>query len=221
MKSIVEEASSISKAIDQAWQRAGKPSEFKIKVFEEPERNMFGLTVKSAKIGLFYEEQSNQSQTFKPKEAPHKHVETRTEPKRAEPRAEIKRPEVRPEPRKAEARKLEPRQETRQNVKPDNQSENKDQPNPEKRPRVIWDEDMANSAREWVRHNLTLIGHPNVEFTATIVGNNLRFQFNTMITGDANKERLLFSSFAYLILSTLRNKYNKPLPHLRVVLKSS
>ena len=58
MKSIMEEASSIFKAIENAWNRAGQPQDFSVKVFEEPQRNFFGMTVKSAKIGLFFDEKS-------------------------------------------------------------------------------------------------------------------------------------------------------------------
>ena len=44
MKSIMEEASSVAKAIEKGWQRAGKPQEFTVKVFEEPQKNFIGLT---------------------------------------------------------------------------------------------------------------------------------------------------------------------------------
>ena len=54
LKSIVEEASSIAKAIEKAWQSAGRPSEFTVKVFEQPERSFFGFTKKPAKVGLFF-----------------------------------------------------------------------------------------------------------------------------------------------------------------------
>lgn len=56
MKSIIEEASSIQKAIEQAWDRAGKPLEFSIKVFQLPQKNFFGFTKVSAKIGIFFGE---------------------------------------------------------------------------------------------------------------------------------------------------------------------
>lgn len=54
MKSVVAEASSISKAVELAWQKAGQPKEFLVKVFQEPQRNMFGLTKTSAKVGIFF-----------------------------------------------------------------------------------------------------------------------------------------------------------------------
>ena len=57
MKSLVEEASSVVKAIEKAWNRAGCPQTFSVKVFETPETNFFGFTKKSAKVGIFFEEE--------------------------------------------------------------------------------------------------------------------------------------------------------------------
>lgn len=56
MKSIIQEASSIVKAIEKGWIAAGKPKEFSIRIYEEPKKNFIGLTVQSAKIGIFFEE---------------------------------------------------------------------------------------------------------------------------------------------------------------------
>lgn len=60
MKSLVEEASSVVKAIEKAWNRAGNPQTFSVKVFETPETNFFGFTKKSAKVGIFFEEEAPQ-----------------------------------------------------------------------------------------------------------------------------------------------------------------
>ena len=56
MKSVVQEASSIAKAIEQAWSQAGKPQEFTIKVLEQPQKNFIGFTTHSAKVALYFEE---------------------------------------------------------------------------------------------------------------------------------------------------------------------
>jgi len=57
MKSIMEEASTITKAIEIAWNRAGQPQEFSVKVLELPQTSFFGLkTSKSAKIAFFFNE---------------------------------------------------------------------------------------------------------------------------------------------------------------------
>ena len=56
MKSIIEEASSIAKAVERGWEKAGKPKEFTVKIFEEAKRNFIGYTTQSAKVGIFFQE---------------------------------------------------------------------------------------------------------------------------------------------------------------------
>ncbi len=57
MKSVIQEASSLSKAIEQGWIKAGKPKEFTVKIFQNSEKGFLGLGVKQmAKIGIFFEE---------------------------------------------------------------------------------------------------------------------------------------------------------------------
>jgi len=58
MKSIMQEASSIAKAIEQGWIKAGKPLEFTVKVYEEAQKNFIGFTTKSAKIAILFNEQA-------------------------------------------------------------------------------------------------------------------------------------------------------------------
>ena len=58
MKSIIEQASSIIKAIEKAWNQAEQPKEFSIKIFEKEEKNFFGMTTKPAKIGIFFGDKS-------------------------------------------------------------------------------------------------------------------------------------------------------------------
>lgn len=71
MKSIIVEASSIAKAVEQGWQKAGQPKEFSVKVFQEPQKNIFGLTKESAKIGFFFDDKSigNKMQNATPVES--------------------------------------------------------------------------------------------------------------------------------------------------------
>lgn len=58
MKSVIEEASTVFKAIEKGWLKAGQPKEFTVKIFEKPSKNFFGITTKSAKIGIFFKEYS-------------------------------------------------------------------------------------------------------------------------------------------------------------------
>jgi predicted RNA-binding protein Jag len=54
MKSILQEANSIERAIDKAWNEAGKPKEFTIRVLDEGERNFLGLSRRPAIVSIFY-----------------------------------------------------------------------------------------------------------------------------------------------------------------------
>lgn len=70
MKSLVEEASSVSLALEKAWKRAGKPQSFSVKIFEEAESGFLGFNKKPAKIGIFFEE-SNKAQERTSHKKPH------------------------------------------------------------------------------------------------------------------------------------------------------
>jgi hypothetical protein len=56
MKSVIEEASSLEKAIEQGWIKAGKPKEFSVKIFQEPIKNFLGMSKQTAKVGIFFKE---------------------------------------------------------------------------------------------------------------------------------------------------------------------
>lgn len=54
MKSVIQEASSLMKAIEKGWEKAGSPHEFTVKILEESERNFIGLTTKQAKVCILF-----------------------------------------------------------------------------------------------------------------------------------------------------------------------
>jgi len=80
MKSIIQEESSVERAIKVGWEKAGKPREFSVKIFEEEKKNFIGMTKQPAKIALFFEEKK-QPQPQPRKQAYRKrkpYVKTRT-----------------------------------------------------------------------------------------------------------------------------------------------
>ena len=54
MKSVIAQGATISKAIDEALNRAGQPQEFFVKVLEEAQAGFLGFGSKKAKIALFF-----------------------------------------------------------------------------------------------------------------------------------------------------------------------
>lgn len=66
MKSVIQEASSITKAIELGWIKAGKPKEFSVKILEEATKNFFGFTTKKAKVVVFFMQTYEQQGEHRP-----------------------------------------------------------------------------------------------------------------------------------------------------------
>ncbi len=185
MKSIMEEASSVAKAIENAWLRAQKPSEFRVKIFQESEKNFFGFSKKSAKIAFFFEDS---------------------------------RPEYHTKPRFKQAEK--PVQKEHPQKKPLQRPELKQPVKAKKSITPIWSDELVQAAKDWISNTLQLMGFDNIAFKTDVNRNNLIIKFEHKITESDEKERRLFSSFAHLILITLRSKYRVNMMRARVILKS-
>jgi len=62
MKSVVEEGATLTKALEKAWSKAGKPSKFFVKILEHPVHAFWGLrSEKSAKVAIFFKETNEQN----------------------------------------------------------------------------------------------------------------------------------------------------------------
>jgi len=180
MKSIMEEASSTIKAIEKAWYSAGKPSEFSVKIFEQEEKNFFGMTSKQAKIGIFFKEEETKLRDYPPSREAKKSVFPKKELRKTSKTVKTSRA---PHPRIEQ-----------------------------------WTKDMVKSAEEWVKKNLIFMDLPNVQFNTAVSNNYLTFYFTIPIINESAKEKVLFRSFAHLIMVSLRNKFKTDFKHLKVVL---
>lgn len=219
MKSIMQEASSVAKAIEQGWIKAGKPQEFSIKVFEEAQKNFLGLTTKSAKIALLFNESSVQNaekshgRTSRPQAQPRARTENPIQekkldrPRPAQPTARPTTTERRPLERRplnsAEAPKTE--QKPRQRVAESDHSRT-----------ATWADDMKNEAQTWMQNSLNLLGLGHVQFTATTHQNVLSFEYSAPLVTNNERQRHLFRSFAFLIMQTLRQQFKRSCRNLRI-----
>lgn len=71
MRSVIHEAATIAKAVEEGWRKAGKPRNFSVRIFEEPVTALFGLmTKKNAKIGIFIEDRKPQQNGQQRKHTP-------------------------------------------------------------------------------------------------------------------------------------------------------
>src|ERR1700722_11560065 len=159
MKSIIEEASSILKAIEKAWTRAGNPREFSVKIFEDPQTSFFGLTTtKQAKVGVFFEivplpveglqrqgQKEDQRHSRKPERPMHAH------------------------PREQVAPVLQHR--TQQPASEAGQQQQS--PAPERKKPVAWNDDMLTAVSKWLNDLLQISNLGSFQPTLTVLDSRL------------------------------------------------
>lgn len=296
MKSIMEEASSISKAIENAWNRAGQPQEFSVKILEHPKTTFFGLkTSKSAKIAFFFNEvvqksreHSAQRQPQQRPLAPNKPGHDNTTPRRPLNQARPERPDrhernerperperneriegrhdnrrqethqdqaqprrheraERPErpqhsqdrqerverPERPERPQRPHQQDDRRERRPDDRRydrrdnrDNRDSHEHSTRPtfndenRDTWTPEMVQNAQEWVKETLVLMGKPDINVIPQVSNNYLKLSLDNQVSDDIRHEETQLKSWASLAMESLREKTNKPLRGLRIVLES-
>lgn len=214
MKSIMEEASSIFKAIENAWNRAGQPQDFSVKVFEEPQRNFFGMTIKSAKIGLFFDEKSPAKTTSA------KATQAASSKQKAEPQPKVvQQNKSAPQKKEIPAQKATKTAPVKKEVVPA-------QTKPAAKEKItesgesIWTPEMVKAAEEWTKQSLSLMNMPHITFSTKLSKYYIHFTFDAKLFENNMKEKTLFRSFAYLIMASLRNKFKKEFRGLKVVLSS-
>ena len=224
MKSIIEQASSIAKAIEKAWNQAEQPKEFSIKIFEKEERNFFGMTTKPAKVGIFFGDKPIIHE--KPVQKP------RQEIKECRP-VQKPQPTIKQEQNPARAPQQKPVQQKQQPQPRQHNNPEKVQSAPAtanvaikqaEKPRrapAVWSDAMVTAAHQWLNKTLELMSRSNVQFNSEIAGKNLKITFNIPLAVDAAHEKQLFRSFAHLIMSSLRNQYKQEIRDLKVILIST
>ncbi len=188
----MEEASTITKAIENAWNRAGQPQEFTVKILELPKTSFFGLkTSKSAKIALVFNEM-----TVKAKEQPQKQVRPLA-PRQPHDRREQKEPFER---QQLQRRPLQPREQQRDQQRPERSHESRQARPDQRRPqgprqpyrsegrssdeqrnheprnheRENWTPEMVQTAQEWVKETLVLMGKPDIKVIPQVSHNYLK-----------------------------------------------
>jgi predicted RNA-binding protein Jag len=221
MKSIIEQASSIMKAIEKAWDQADKPKDFSIKIFEKEEKNFFGMTTKPAKIGIFFTDKptTHDKSTIKPRsEIKECRDEVKQPLHKQQPQPVVKPQPSRPEqPRPEQSRPVQkkPFQQRELNPSTIKQEEVSEKP---RRISATWNDTMIQSTESWLKRTLSLMEMNGINFTTEIAGKNLKLTFNTPLIADVMHEKQLFRSFAHLIMSSLRNQYKQEIKDLKVIL---
>lgn len=200
MKSIVEEASTLEKAIAQAWKRAGNPKKFTVTIFQEAEKNFFGMTTLPAKIGFMYEESAIVTQKIQPKKTPEKtQPEVQVQPQQRTPVVRNQRPVQQPQ---------------QQAEQPQEQLEKKDNGR-------FWTPEMIDSINQWLKDTLSIAGKSDASFSIKASRYHLKIQFDQPVFTDIKREKAFFRSCALLIMQAQRALFKKSLKFHKIILMSN
>lgn len=219
MKSIIEEASTITKAIDACWERAGKPKEFSVRILEEPEKSFWGFTTKPAKVALLFEDKKvstghNRHKDSRPASkktnAVHENADHFSS-SRPEPRSEQRSEPRRPAPKQNQSAST-----TSVAPKKDHQAEPKEHTAPVA-PVEVWTQDAVNAALQWMRKTLDFMDFSQVTMESTIVGSKLRIQLSEQIFENKQIEKQFFSSSAHLTVEMIKNKVKKNMRNAHII----
>ena len=236
----MEEASSIAKAIENAWARAGQPQEFSIKVLEYPRTSFFGLkTAKSAKIAFFFTEVAQKAKEL-PKQRPitprSPQVRETASREQEQPKATTSGRTERPERSSTPAprhdqRRAAPHRPERQERHPSQHSPRYEQRSEPQRPvsdqkersfepRENWTPELVEIAKDWLKETLNLFGKSDIVITSYVNQNYLKLALSHSVSSDSRQEETQLKSWGNLAMEALREKTNKPLRNLRIILES-
>jgi hypothetical protein len=221
MKSVMQEASSLIKAIEQGWIKAGQPQEFSIKILEEPQKNFIGMTIRSAKIALFFDEVSVAKAHENVPKQKHSGQQPREKAKSPAPIARNAResnvresregtlgtkniPQVQPaknKPQKSQSTELSPAK-----------------PGQQRQFQILWTEQMVMEAQGWLDEVLKTLNLGHITFTIEPQNFHLRITLSGQLLPDRDKEKQLLASFATLLLETLKHTFKTGLKGHKIVL---
>jgi predicted RNA-binding protein Jag len=214
----MEQGSTIIKAIEKAWVRAEKPKEFSIKIFEQEEKNFFGMNTKQAKIGIFFEDKNtttHEKPVVKARPEVREQRPEAREPQQRPAQTQKAAPHVKPLPRTEQPKPAAPKINQPRRTEPMQEQPKVEQP---RRAPAVWNDEMINATQSWLKKTLSLMGMTTITFSQEISGKNLKLTFNTPLIEDIMHEKMLFRSFAHLIMASLRNQYKQEIKDLKVIL---
>ena len=215
MKSIIQEASTILKAIEQGWRAAGEPKEFSVKILETPESNFIGFTTRSAKIAFMFN-----GIITKPMAEPAPRAVARQAPR--EPRKEFT---PRPPAREQFTPKRTQRPYERYDRPAERPADEHEQTAPAqtyqpsaRRHDGLWSEEMVTLARSWFGKALQEMNSGDITFTIEPQNYYLRITLSRPILAEEGQEKHLLASLSLLLFSAIKKEFRKALRGHKVVL---
>ncbi|MCK4265099.1 Jag N-terminal domain-containing protein [Candidatus Babeliales bacterium] len=193
MRSMLYEASTVPKAIEKAWSDSGRPEEFTIRIYEAEKRGFFGFAKRYAVVSII----------FDPK---------KTSRKVRKPRARIAggaQPQV-------------PKYDPNKNIEQylDVEKEQEKASRTQQEPYYAWSADLINCVTGSLRDLINIMGI-KTKFSAKVDKHLLKIEFDRPVIEAPSEERMLFASFAYLLMQFLKRRYKKSFRSCRIAIASA
>ena len=79
---------------------------------------------------------------------------------------------------------------------------------------------MVDAAQDWIKETLVMMGKPDIKINAQVSHNYLKLYLDQPVMDDYKQEETQLKSWGSLAMESVREKANKPLRSLRIVLES-
>ncbi len=221
MRSILQEASCIPKAVEKAWNDAGRPEEFSIRVFDFGEKNFLGFSKRLAVVSIIFDPRKstqkvqNEGAKFEREDRGDDQRQSYYDKRRSDryngggrQGGGYRRPSDRrpysSEKRYDDSRYDRGNEDNRRNGYQDG---------------ALWNDEAVEDVRGWLKEIITIM-NIGIPFTAYADNHLLRIEFEKPACEIPSDERMLFSSFAYILMQFLKRKHKRKFKACRLAISS-
>ncbi len=180
MKSILQQDSSVLKAIEKAWNSCGCPAEFSICILSTEEKNFFGIVKKPAVISFSFLPEKRTKKILSDQKKGFDYKGKKIDLSNAK------------------------------NIKTKKESYIKDRDKKELDPsfHVFWKKEYVDFVEESLKDIFRIIGFDS-DFSFTVDNKMLNLFIDKKVLGDFEDEKMFFISMSNLLIQFLRKKFKK------------
>lgn len=214
MKSMLQEASSILKAVEKAWNEAGKPQEFTIKILEEGEKGFLGLTGgRPAVVSITY-------QPSREKRTKIDFVKDLNQGGKKIYQQSVQTQNVQKQPSGIMGSffgKKAPEKTQNVVIKKEQPQQKQKQQQAEKE--CAWRKEFVDNVNIWLKEMMHIMG---VDITIDVKHDQriLNVFIDKRVFKDSEEEKLFFISLSHLLMQFLKRKYKKKFANYYLIIHS-
>jgi len=219
---MLQEASSIIKAIEKAWKDAGKPVEFTVKVLEREQKNFFGFTKRPAIVSIAFDPKKQFDKTRDKRQmvSQNKPQQIQKQQNTQAVRDQVNREQMGKKDGRVLQQPRAPQQHNqKEHIRPVQQNSmaplNRTQPVEDIE---VWTAEYIGQVGDYLKE---LLGYfaADAQFSSKAEKKALTIQFDKKILEQPDDERALFISLSYLLMQSLKKLHKKKFRGFQLILK--